>query len=398
MRNSTLLIKPPDMKLFLALFATSLLWTSSLHSQNQTDSLRQALQALQANSGLPGFAVAIIDADDIKYNEGFGYANLREKVPYTPQTVQNIASISKTVIGVNLMKAVEMGKLQLDDPINKYLPFEVHNPWFPETPITIRHLATHTSSIRDKNYMHSYLLEEADAAQDPDVPKAWAAFVGKHERMDMESFFRRCLVKKGKWYKKKNFLKEAPGTTKAYSNIGAALAAFVLEQAVGEPFFEFSRKYVTGPLKMTHSDWMAEAVANEPLASLYFPDGKRVPGYSLITYPDGGFRTSVADMSLYLQAMINGYAGESEFMETRSFKALLPGDEDESRVFWGMGETSRNIGHNGGDPGVRTDMHFNADSKIGYILFCNMSVDEDEKLHAQYLKILEILHQYGPKL
>ncbi|MFK7925600.1 MAG: serine hydrolase domain-containing protein [Bacteroidia bacterium] len=379
-------------------FAICLLVGGNVWAQSPLDSLTQALQTLQENSGLPGFAVAILDAEEIKYTQGFGYADLREKVAYTPQTVQNIASISKTVIGVNLMKAVEMGKLQLDDPINKYLPFEVNNPWFPETPITIRHLATHTSSIRDKNYMHSYLLEETDAAQDPDVPKAWATFIGKHEHMDMESFFRRCLVPKGKWYKKKNFLKELPGSTASYSNIGASLAAFVLEQAVGEPFYEFSRKHLTGPLQMLHSDWMADKVVDEPLATLYFQDGKRVPGYSLITYPDGSFRTSVADMSLYLQEMINGYMGESDYLQAASFKALLPGDDDESRVFWGMGQTSRNIGHNGGDPGVRTDMHFNADTKIGYILFCNMSVEDNDKLHAQYLKILELLHDYGPRL
>ncbi|MEL7533674.1 MAG: serine hydrolase domain-containing protein [Bacteroidota bacterium] len=383
--------------LFSFLTALLICWPS-LHAQTLIDSLNQSLQNLYDNSGLPGFAVAIVDANGVSFTQGYGYANLKEKVPYTPQTVQNIASISKTVIGLNLMKAVEMGKLQLDDPINKYLPFEIHNPWFPERPITIRHLATHSSSIRDRNYSLSYLLEEEAARQDPDVPQDWLAFIAKHKRMDMETFFRSCLVRKGDLYKKKNFLKKAPGTTKSYSNIGAALAAFVLEKAVGKPFYEFSREQVTGPLMMEHSDWMADAVTHEPLATLYFPDGKRVPNYSLITYPDGSFRTSVADMSLYLQEMIKGYTGQSDYMSPSSFKALLPGDEDESRVFWGMGETSRNIGHNGGDPGVRTDMHFNADTKIGYILFCNMSADEDEKLHAQYLKILEILHQYGPEL
>ncbi|MEM6348423.1 MAG: serine hydrolase domain-containing protein [Bacteroidota bacterium] len=386
------------MKPFLPFLLALFLCLPFANAQTQADSLQQELQALYDDCGLPGFAVAIVDANGLKFTQGYGYANLKDKIPYTPQTVQNIASISKTVIGVNLMKAVEMGKLQLDDPINKYLPFEVTNPWYPEIPITIRHLATHTSSIRDRNYSLSYLLEEEEARQDPDVPQDWLEFIAEHKRMDMETFFRACLVRKGELYKKKNFHKKKPGSNNSYSNIAAALAAFVLEQAVGEPFYEFSRKHVTGPLQMKHSDWMADAVVDEPLAMLYFPDGKRVPGYSLITYPDGGFRTSVADMSLYLQEMIKGYSGQSDFMQTSSFKALLPGDEDESRVFWGMGEPSRNIGHNGGDPGVRTDMHFNADNKIGYILFCNMSADGDEKLHAQYLRVMEILHAYGPKL
>jgi CubicO group peptidase (beta-lactamase class C family) len=90
-----------------------------------------------------GFTGTVVDTSGILYNQGFGYADIAAKKPYTKQTVINIASISKVFIGVALMKAQEMGLLNLDDPINKHLPFAVSNPNFPNELITIRQLATH---------------------------------------------------------------------------------------------------------------------------------------------------------------------------------------------------------------------------------------------------------------
>ena len=67
--------------------------------------------------------------------------------------MQNIASVSKTLIGVSIMKLVEEDRLSLDDEANRFLPFDIVNPHFPASPILIRHLATHTSSILDdENY------------------------------------------------------------------------------------------------------------------------------------------------------------------------------------------------------------------------------------------------------
>ena len=62
----------------------------------------------------------------------------------------NSASIRKTFTGVAMMQAVQEGKLSLDQDINTYLPFKVVNPSFPDTAITLRQLATHTSGITDR--------------------------------------------------------------------------------------------------------------------------------------------------------------------------------------------------------------------------------------------------------
>jgi CubicO group peptidase (beta-lactamase class C family) len=84
------------------------------------------------------------------FRRAYGFADLDKQIRYTPQSLHYIGSISKTLIGVSLMQLVERGRIRLDDDINLYLPFKITNPHFPRDVITIRHLATHTSTIRDR--------------------------------------------------------------------------------------------------------------------------------------------------------------------------------------------------------------------------------------------------------
>ncbi|MEM9051322.1 MAG: serine hydrolase domain-containing protein, partial [Bacteroidota bacterium] len=113
------------------------------------DTLNADLSSYDSLNILPGFAVSIFKADTILFEKGYGYSNIEEKSPYTPESIQIIASATKTLVGVSLMKAVENGSLKLDDNINNYLPSSVINPNYPDEVITPRMLASHTSSISD---------------------------------------------------------------------------------------------------------------------------------------------------------------------------------------------------------------------------------------------------------
>ena len=114
-----------------------------------TAKLTRDLQQLQQKSGFPGLAVARIDLSDEPYLQAFGLADLRTKTRYTVDSVQNVGSVSKTVVGLALVKAISLGYFTLDTPINDILPFRVRNPRGADTPITVRHLVTHTSGIVD---------------------------------------------------------------------------------------------------------------------------------------------------------------------------------------------------------------------------------------------------------
>ena len=103
------------------------------------------IETKMSQAGIVGISASIILDKKVVWTKGYGYANREKQLPFTPTTVINIASISKTFTGACMMKAVGQGKLSLDIDINSYLPFRIVNPYHPNEIITLRHLATHTS-------------------------------------------------------------------------------------------------------------------------------------------------------------------------------------------------------------------------------------------------------------
>jgi len=129
------------------------------------------LQLAYEKDAIIGFSVAVVDEKGLLYDKGFGFTDIERKKAYTSNTIQNIASISKTLIAISLLKAQELGKLDINDPINNYLPFKIVNPNHPEVPILIKHLAYHTSSITDLDeiYAKSYVLTKNEHADNEGV-------------------------------------------------------------------------------------------------------------------------------------------------------------------------------------------------------------------------------------
>ena len=173
-----------------------------------TDSLNAALQAFSERSNLPGFAVSIVRADGVLYQAAYGYADKENETAFTENTLQNVGSVSKTLVGVAVVKLIEEGKLTMDTPVNDVLPFAVINPHYEDDPITIRHLVTHTSSIHDSDYYgHAYLLSTPEVPGH-DIHEGFYEFASKHEDIELEEFLYRILAKDGDWYSKRNYLKK----------------------------------------------------------------------------------------------------------------------------------------------------------------------------------------------
>lgn len=355
------------------------------------DSLSQELIEIHKEGHINGFSVAIVNQHEVLYQAGIGYSNLNSKESYTENTIQNIGSVSKTFIGIALLKAQEMGKLSLDDPINKHLPFQVYNPSYPKEEITLRHLATHTSTILDTDYYDekSYILK--DPVEVPDSIVALSeTFNPPTSNMPLISFLEKLLSEKGEWYEEQGFLKNKPGEIFEYSNVGSTLAAAVLEIATGESFNVFATKHILKPLNMSSSGWSFDDIDISKHSTLYARPKVELPHYSLITYPDGGLITSISDMAKYLSELIKGYAGNGTILSNTSYNELFkeqltaesfPDRDDEDAyddeyntgIF--MGFTPKGyIGHTGGDPGIATFMFFKPKSKTGKIIMINTSV------------------------
>ena len=390
----------------------------ALHAQTDNqiifDSLTVELSKLAGKKHINGFGVAIVDAEKTLYQKGFGFANKQQQTPYTIHTVQNIASISKTFLGIALLKAEELGKLKLDDPINKYLPFEVSNPRYPEVPITIRQLSTHTSSIIDtKIYdQKSYVLVDLGEKTKIEGSINPGNFNEVNSHTTMGIFLEKVLSKNGNWYQKKGFLKSKPGERFNYSNVGATLAAYVLEKATGESYKSFSKKHILNPLQMNSSGWSFKDIDIEKHSILYESVDNPFNFYTLITYPDGGLITSVHDLAIYLNELIKGYSGRGILLSQKSYKVLFEtqledvhfeernadnayNDEYNMGVFMGF-SAKGNIGHTGGDPGVTTLMFFNESSKKGQLILVN--TDFDEKGFDDFKAVWKALEAVREKL
>ena len=373
------------MKIFLLILSLSI---SVFAQQNVSEKLDEKLRELQVKSEFPGFAVAIVNENGTLYQNGFGFADVKSKTPYTTRTIQPVGSVSKTVIGIALMKAVEMKLLSLETNVNDILPFKIYNPNFTQSEIKIKQLATHTSSIVDHEEIYEKTYIKA-----------------KKANVSLGDFFKDYLSVKGKYYSAKNFDKNEPGATFNYTNIGAALAAYLIEIKSGMTFAEFTSKYVFAPLEMNRTGWFYDETKAKDYATLY--DAKRQPlaVYSSITYPDGSLKTSVEDLSKYLREIVKGYAGEGKILSKYSFQTMLGKQfapdklplkinpkEPNQGVFF-VHRKNGLIGHTGSDPGVSAFMFFNQATKIGKIFITNIDIGEDQKLAAQFVEIWRVLEE-----
>ncbi len=359
-----------------------------------------------------GFSVAIVNERGTVFTTGTGYANVALQKKYTENTIQNIGSISKTFVGIALLKAQELGKLKLDDPINKYLPFKVHNPFYPQAEITIRHLATHTSTITDNEFYlkKNYILKPGQNLKNVKLYMEDEQVFNPYDSLiSLKTYLQNVLTQEGKWYKKEDFLHNKPGEIFEYSNVATSLAAYIIEMATGEEFNEFTEKHILKPLKMTSSGWKFDAINFSDYSTLYQNPATPLPFYSLITYPDGNFITSASDLAKYLAELIRGFSGNGSLLSKESYKEYYReqlnaknflkrngrnpySDEYNVGVFIGFSFTG-NIGHTGGDPGVGSMMFFNPKTSIGRILIVNTNIN-DKKGNDEFYAIWNILEKY----
>ena len=192
-----------------------------------------AIDSIVTSGKIIGVGVAMANEKGVLYANGFGYADQAAQIPYTEHTIQHIASVSKTLIGIALLKAQELGKLQLDDPINNYLPFAVNHPAFQNDSITIRHLATHTSGINDtEQYMdHAWIL-----IADQDLTNIRTDYPEQRlnpsdKDLPMEKYLQAYLTPNGTFFQADNFINYAPGERYNYSNIGCNINGISLRKS-----------------------------------------------------------------------------------------------------------------------------------------------------------------------
>lgn len=203
--------------LFLIVFIKSV---ATIH---QCPPEKAAIERLLNDTFIPGAALIVVNATDILYQEEVGFHSppiFEQRHPMNSSTsIFVIASISKTFIVVAVMQMVEANRLDLDADVNQYLPASMHivHPFFPNATITIRHLLTHSSGIGlDLVEQYKFYLPGDGFTQ-----------------VNMGDVIENYLSRNDSW------LPIPPGNITFYSNVGAGLAAFIVERLAGVSFEQY---------------------------------------------------------------------------------------------------------------------------------------------------------------
>ena len=368
-----------NLLLVLLCFPILLAKEKSYHIQEFDNFIYRSLNT----SKIAGIGIAILSKDSVLYKKGYGFSDLKKKKKFTTNTIMNIASISKTFIGTSIMYLVENRQINLDDDINTLLPFHIYNPHSPESIITLRALMSHTSGIIDNQeiYLSSY-------------------HYGKDSPIKLGYFLKNYLSKNGDFFSEDNFNSKTIRKEFTYSNIGAGLAAYIVEIVSGKPFNIFTKEIIFDPLGMSNTFWFLSEMDPTNHAKIYKLDSKKkilknIELYGLTTYPDGGLRTSINDLVKYFLYFIRDDTSKDIkiISEEKIVEMFSPDYFDFYSNFWNIGKT---IGHSGGDPGVSTGMFYIKGKDIGYIFFINTSdylkIEQFEKTIIDFGETLKNLN------
>ncbi len=321
------------------------------------------IEATVANREQPGLSIGIVYNQELIWAKGYGFADLDNQIPATPSTVYRIGSISKVFTATAILQLRDAGKLQLDDPVVRHLPwFKIKNPYADGPTITIWHLLTHTAGL------------PADAAG-----------------VDFKSYTGPQREEMIRLLAEQEVLSPAE-TRVSYSNLGYVILGEIVTAVTGEPFAQYIESHILTPLGMAATD--LEPDANMlGLAVGYGPRKRGVPREAQrfvdtrFYTPAGDGASTVEDMARFVSfqlgdgsvsgaRILNG----STLREMHRVHWLLP-DWDRGR---GLGFSVRRVGeqirfgHGGDSLGFLAMFEIAPDDKLAVIVLTN-AIDGDPR-------------------
>lgn len=223
-------------------------------------------------AGVPGVLVAVVHGDRAVLVKGWGLADVEQgRTMDGERTIFRVASISKTFTATAIAQLEEQGRVDLDAPVDSYLTGLTLPPRY-ETPVTLRHLLTHTGGFINHN------IGRVSRAPSPE---SFAQFMARTMAPQVYP----------------------PGRVVLYTNHGLALAGLVVEQVYGEPFADAMQARVLEPLQMNDSRFGLDPAAADRLATGYMIEDGAASPYEYLyvhTTPASGLHTTAADMARFM--------------------------------------------------------------------------------------------------
>jgi serine beta-lactamase-like protein LACTB, mitochondrial len=295
---------------------------------------------------IPALSVAVLTPEGSIWKGAWGFADLENFVPAKPASMFRLASVSKTLTAVAAMKLVEEGKLDLDAPVQKYLPSFPEKAW----PVTTRQLLAHLGGIR--HYKGDDFNSTKHYWTVPDALEMFAADPLTHE----------------------------PGTKYLYSTYGYVLAGAVLEKASGEPYAQLIRRVILTPsgTDTTRTDDLYSIIPNRVRGYRKQKDGS-IDNTDLADtsnkIPGGGWISNAEDLVRYSRALMSGKLLQPATMQAM-WTPLQTADGKSTGygLGWGVWREGSNlaVGHSGGQQGANTYLLLIPEKKIAVAVLANL--------------------------
>ncbi len=303
--------------------------------------MEQVIQSYTANHQFMGSVLVAKDAH-ILLSKGYGSANLEWDVPNSPATKFRLGSVTKQFTAASILLLEERGKLNVHDPVKKYMP-DAPAAW---DKITIYHLLTHTSGIPSFTGFPEY--------------KKWEPFAT-------------TAAEEVAWFRDKP-LEFAPGEKWNYSNSGYVLLGFLIEKITGASYEKFVRENIFTPLEMRDSgvDSNSAIIARRAAGYTLGKGGLENTGFIHMTIPHaaGALYSTTEDLLKWERGLYGGKLLSAASLETMTtpFK-----NNYACGLFVETKDGRKKIEHGGGIEGFNTDLAYYPDDKLAVIVLANVN-------------------------
>lgn len=329
------------------------------------------------NSGIPSIAAYVVKGDDIVWERYYGYADVERRRFPDSSTSYALASVSKLVVVTAVMQLYEQGLIDLYADINRYLPFSVRNPSYPDRSITSYHLLTHASGL-------------AWPLTDFEVPGMFTKY-----QLDaappLREWLPQYLLQEGEQYVPSVWKNTPPGERELYSNIGVSLLAYLVEEVSNTTFNVYCKLHIFDPLGMPNTSYDYADLDLNNVAAMY-RGSLKIDFYRELCYPSGYLKSSLEDFSHFLIAYMRGgqFRGR-RILQERTVEEILTIRNMASGLclIWNctLGDW---YGHAGGIDGGASYVEFQRESDLGLMVVSNShnnSLYPGGKIHALLRRI-----------
>jgi CubicO group peptidase (beta-lactamase class C family) len=343
------------------------------------DRIENIIATKMTEARAPGLSLAIVKDNQVIYTRGFGSRNLKENLPATPDTLYGIGSCTKSFTALAIMQLVESGRLNVNDPVNKYLPqFKLKGK--NDKQITIHHLLTHSSGIPNLGTAE-ILIKRMTNLGESFIPLSSSEDFFLHINGAQEEVV------------------AEPGERFFYSNEGYTLLGMIVEKVSGMSYIDYVQEYILKPLKMNRSTFIKEKFEKDADTMVpYIFEAKEgeikaisyTHPFCPFIYAAGGLLSSVAELTHYLIANMNAGIYENvRIIDTKLLSEmhkphikmgwLFHGGEAKYGYGWIITENflGQRVIEHGGSTGLSSaELAFMPDQKIGVAIASNIGGSE----------------------